>query len=314
MDLTKAQRLLNKIQAFLDNGNGHELSRLEKDLIKSYVLQLYEVVTSDEDVSGMAANKNAEMTSAKNLKAEPPHQKSESHIPKVFEEIKSDPVKPFYSDYIPPANKVDPPVKEYTPPVTKADPVTDYSSPPKAEPKPFEYTPPEPKVEHTGYEQYQPPKQEKFSSFQSPEPEVKTDPQLTEEKSTSYKSFDTVEKDNASKMHSSPGDTSDALQKLFELQKPDEMSSRFGHVPISSIESAMGLNERIFTLNELFGGDKALFDAWCGKLNSLNSFSEARQVLVSGPAKDFKWADPERIKMAEQFIRIVARRYPKALS
>ena len=48
MDLTKAQRLLNKIQAFLDNGNGQELSRLEKDLIKSYVQQLYDAVTSDE--------------------------------------------------------------------------------------------------------------------------------------------------------------------------------------------------------------------------------------------------------------------------
>ena len=52
MDLTKAQRLLNKIQAFLDNGNGHELSRLEKDLLKSYVQQLYEAVTSDEISTG----------------------------------------------------------------------------------------------------------------------------------------------------------------------------------------------------------------------------------------------------------------------
>src|SRR5688572_26703759 len=99
------------------------------------------------------------------------------------------------------------------------------------------------------------------------------------------------------------------MSKLFDLQKTEE--SRFGHVPIASIESAMGLNERIFTLNELFGGDKSLFDAWVAKLNSLNSFAEARNVLISGPAKDFKWTDPQRIKMAEQFIRIVSRRYPK---
>ncbi len=105
-------------------------------------------------------------------------------------------------------------------------------------------------------------------------------------------------------------DAGDAMINLFEIQKPDE--SRFGHVPIASIESAMGLNERIFTLNELFGGDKGLFDAWCDKLNSLHSFAEARNVLITGPAKDFKWTDPQRIKMAEQFIRIVSRRYPKS--
>ena len=42
MDLTKAQRLLLKIQAFIDNGNGNDISRLEKDLMKSYIIQLYD--------------------------------------------------------------------------------------------------------------------------------------------------------------------------------------------------------------------------------------------------------------------------------
>src|SRR5688572_11167251 len=255
MDLTKAQRLLNKIQAFLDNGNGHELSRLEKDLIKSYVQQLYEAVTTDEDVSGMASSKKEETSSYKNNKAEQPNQKSEPFVQKVFEEPKPDPVKPFYSDFISPVSKTEPPATEYTPPVVEP-PVTEYSPPPKTETKVFVYTPPIPKVEVQGHEQYQPPKQEKLSSYQTPD----RDP--------------VVEKGSGS----NTSDGNEALQKLFELQKPDEMSSRFGHVPIASIESAMGLNERIFTLNELFGGDKALFDAWCGKLNSLNSFSEAKQV------------------------------------
>ena len=48
MDLTKAQRLLIKIQTFLDQGNGHELSRLEKDLLKTYIQQLYDTVNNDQ--------------------------------------------------------------------------------------------------------------------------------------------------------------------------------------------------------------------------------------------------------------------------
>jgi len=103
----------------------------------------------------------------------------------------------------------------------------------------------------------------------------------------------------------------EALAKLFELQRHDDVSERFSHVTIDDIQAAMGLNERIFTLKELFGGDKTLFDATCDQLNRLHSFAEAQSLLVHGPARIFKWGDPERLKMAEQFIRIVARRYPK---
>jgi hypothetical protein len=103
----------------------------------------------------------------------------------------------------------------------------------------------------------------------------------------------------------------DALDELFDLPRSEDLSGRSTHVPIASIESALGLNARIFTLNELFGGDRTLFDTTCQQLNDLTSFQEARSLLMAGPARTFKWADQSRIKMAEDFIRIVARRYPK---
>jgi hypothetical protein len=98
--------------------------------------------------------------------------------------------------------------------------------------------------------------------------------------------------------------------RLFELSHPKEMDSRFSHVPIDDIASALGLNERIFTLNVLFGGDTDLFDTTCAKLNNLNSFSEATEILLGGPALKYNWADRESVKMAEHFIRTVARKYP----
>ncbi|MBK9984850.1 MAG: hypothetical protein IPP15_21220 [Saprospiraceae bacterium] len=51
MDLKKAQRLITKLQTFLDNGNAQDISRLEKDLIKSYIIQLYDAVTDAEGVN-----------------------------------------------------------------------------------------------------------------------------------------------------------------------------------------------------------------------------------------------------------------------
>jgi hypothetical protein len=106
-------------------------------------------------------------------------------------------------------------------------------------------------------------------------------------------------------------DMGEELSKLFELPNADDVSGRFTHVPIANIESALGLNERIFTLNELFGGNRGLFDTTCAELNALQSYAEAKSLLMRGPARQFRWTDPERIKMAEHFVRIVARRYPK---
>ena len=271
MELNKAQRLINKIQAFLDNGNAHELSRLEKDLIKSYVQQLYEAVTSEESTSieepvkVQLPVKEPEIFKQKEYKAEP----QPTIVPeykKTGEPVEEERPQPVFQSYNPPVEKPEP-VKETPREIEKA----------------FE-------AKHTEIES------------KTTEPKVHSIPIVEQVKETLH----------IHKSHHSTSDPQDALNKLFDQQKSDDSSIRFGHVPIASIESAMGLNERIFTLNELFGGDKVLFDAWCTRLNNLNSFAEAKQVLMSGPARDFKWGDPERIKMAEQFIRIVSRRYPKS--
>lgn len=286
MDLTKAQRLINKIQAFLDDG-AHELSRLEKDLIKSYVLQLYEAVTSDDSsvqpeikksIEPVSHRVHREETSAKHDPSfSKPHESKSETKQETFkpEIIKPDPAKeesfkPSYTEYKP-VEKTENAYSEYIPPVIKQTSPDIQTS----------------VAEVTG--KIQP---EESKTYYNPvtEPEKEISPSLKQPAST--------------------GEGGDPITKLFDLQKTEE--SRFGHVQISSIESAMGLNERIFTLNELFGGDKGMFDAWCDKLNSLNSFAEAKQVLINGPAKDFKWTEPQRLKMAEQFIRIVSRRYPKS--
>lgn len=254
MEVHKAQRLLHKIQALLENNPNHELSRLEKDLLKSYILQLYDTV-HDENAAPIEHPVKSQDV--------PMKQKTEFVTPPV--QIKEPEVE------IPPV--IIPEIKTQKPVEV-----------------PIEIKYPEPEI-----------------TFTSPKVENKTVHVPVQEpvRETVHKTFaPPIEKDHKG------GD--EALVKLFEQQKNDDVSERFSQVPIASIEAAMGLNERIFTLNELFGGDKALFDATCSKLNLLNSFSEARQLLMNGPARDFRWGDTERLKMAEHFIRIVARRYPKS--
>lgn len=276
MDLTKAQRLLNKIQAFLDNGNTQELSRLEKDLIKSYIQQLYDVVAHEADVVQQEPTSHQEVPTQKIFKEEPSH-KEETPVIHMSEIPKTETFKSTFTDYSPP------------PPEEK------------------------PEVQKPIYREYSPPV-EKEREFVAPE-EKQEEQQAKEDKANiPFYSAPVKETFTSTSTSAQSSDAQEGLHQLFDLQKSDDSSARFGHVLIPSIESAMGLNERIFTLNELFGGDKVLFDAWCTRLNNLNSFTEARNVLIAGPAKDFKWADPQRLKMAEQFIRIVHRRYPKSVS
>jgi hypothetical protein len=251
MDLTKAQRLLIKIQAFLDTGNGNELSRLEKDLMKSYILQLYDAVSSDEPQVQVEKPRQVEMPVTKIQHPEPPP----VHIP---EPVRPEPEKPVFIEYVAPK------IQEI--PVEIKVPVYE---PVALVPKP-EYKPMMPPVVEPVAEVVQKVKAITF-----------------------------------------PVEAPVELASLFELPNAVDVSDRFSHIPIANIESALGLNERIFTLNELFGGDRSLFETTCAELNNLSSYAEATAVLLKGPARQYKWSDPERIKMAEHFIRIVARRYPK---
>jgi hypothetical protein len=255
MDITKAQRLLLKIQAFTDNGNGSEISRLEKDLMKSYIIQLYDVVTTEETPTHTEKPKQTEIHVAKFQKPEV----TPVYVPEPIkiETPKPEPEKPAYQE--PVAPKIPEVPLEIKMPVQ--EPVIVF---PKFEPVDFPVVEPVKEVVH----------EHKFD----------------------FK----------------PHESSDELDKLFELPKVEEMSGRFSHIPIDNIEAALGLNERIFTLNELFGGNRDVFESTCTKLNNLNSFSEAKNLLLNGPARQYKWADQERVKMAEHFIRIVARRYPKS--
>ena len=253
MDLTKAQYLLLKIQTFLEMGNGHELSRLEKDLMKSYIRQLYDAVSEDEL----------------------------SSVGKTFNQMEAEPVRETIEPEIVAPKKVSPP------PVAPI--IVDNSSANRHEPAVKEEAP------------------APQASYAAPEPEV-----IIEQKATSAQA--TKEVPLTPPVESSSvepkGGASEDLLRLFELSHPKEMDSRFSHVPIDDIASALGLNERIFTLNVLFGGDTDLFDSTCAKLNNLNSFSEATGILLNGPALKYNWADRESVKMAEHFIRTLARRYP----
>ena len=88
-----------------------------------------------------------------------------------------------------------------------------------------------------------------------------------------------------------------------------ELSDRLSNTAIADLSKAFGLNDRLLTQNELFGGSKTVFDEALKDLNNMSSFETAKNVIVSMAAK-YNWtASEERKKQAKSFIKLVRRRF-----
>ncbi|GAB1397305.1 hypothetical protein MASR1M65_20840 [Saprospiraceae bacterium] len=78
---------------------------------------------------------------------------------------------------------------------------------------------------------------------------------------------------------------------------------------VDDINKAMGLNEKIFTINELFGGDNASFDQAIKTLQSFATFDQAKEYIIQSIAPQYDWLSPQKFKKAKEFIKIVKRKF-----
>ena len=100
-------------------------------------------------------------------------------------------------------------------------------------------------------------------------------------------------------------------EALFEQEEVTDLSGKLGQMPVKDLNKAMGLNERILTINELFGGDKKLFEDAMKTLNGFSTLEEAKIYLTNGIAAKYDWAAKSRSKKARVFINLIRRRYSK---
>jgi hypothetical protein len=114
---------------------------------------------------------------------------------------------------------------------------------------------------------------------------------------------------HVSENNSAPKSGSDKYQELFQIKKAEDLSEKLESTHIDNIQRAMGLNERILTQNELFKGDKNSFETTVQKLNGMNHFDEARTYLAEEVIPQFDWTNEDRIKKAQEFIKLVKRKF-----
>lgn len=162
-------------------------------------------------------------------------------------------------------------------------------------------TPPEPKSEKKPQATQTPPPQEVEMEVVEQEKEVKP-----AEKPEPPKSAPAPSETPAS---TSTADYEEDIEALFQIKESTELSERLSRLPIDDIWAAMGLNERIFTQNELFQGKMDEFKSTVKQLNECESFAEAKELLAEGPIVEFDWTASERKNIAKNFIRLIKRKY-----
>ena len=102
---------------------------------------------------------------------------------------------------------------------------------------------------------------------------------------------------------------SEQMEELFDVSEISELSDKLSSAPIKDLSKAMGINEKIFTVKELFGGDQSEFDNMMTALNGAKGYEEARSILMRSVASKYDWDAPAKLKKAKTFIKLVQRRY-----
>jgi len=109
--------------------------------------------------------------------------------------------------------------------------------------------------------------------------------------------------------HTSSAQPKKEHDALFEQQEAKELSDKLSTLPVRDLTKAMGLNEKILTINELFGGDHRAFDDAIKDLNNMAGFDDAKAYMSENLAEKYNWSAKSKKKKAQIFIKLVSRRY-----
>lgn len=79
------------------------------------------------------------------------------------------------------------------------------------------------------------------------------------------------------------------FDSVFTEKSANDLADKYQLQKVVTIEGAMGINERMLVINELFGGDHNAFTKTVSHIDALSDFDSARQYLCEGAATEYKW-------------------------
>lgn len=343
MDLGKFQILLQKINS-LNNSMSIDgnISKIEQDLMKTYVSQLYEAcVSTSESAPTTKVETAPEVTRTKTVKIEdretvvktppvvqttpPPVERTPEVTPPVVETspvhttpvVRTPPVEPV-ADYNHVASTETPVTNNQTNgssnrPKTlnerlaesqqKTSTTNDKYKPEDNKPK---YT--EPKIINVDHLlDVNSKHSQKANPIQTPPPPP---PVVKQEPVVNYTPPTQPVQNPVTNSAAVSANSIGAYFDLHNSKKVFEVSDRLGSAPINDLTKAIGLNDKISMIRELWADDQFAFNNALGTLNSMGSFEEAKNFILNNYVSSYNWDAPSKLNRAKQFIDLIRRRYP----
>ncbi|MBK9151544.1 MAG: hypothetical protein IPM26_11300 [Saprospiraceae bacterium] len=142
-------------------------------------------------------------------------------------------------------------------------------------------------------------------------PVIKTSPKAEPvvESVASARAAEPEAKSVASAVSASAANTDQAVLELFQEAKVTDLSDKLAQTPIKDLTKAMGINEKIFTMQELFGNNQEHFNKVLTDLNNCPDYSTAKTYLMEEVIPRYNWTSDNKIKKAVTFVRMVRRRF-----
>ncbi len=88
------------------------------------------------------------------------------------------------------------------------------------------------------------------------------------------------------------------------LSKPESSETKV-QAPVYDLKKAIGINDRFLFIRELFDGDAQLFNDSIEKINTFNSFEEAKAFITT----NFNWKEGSEAE--SHFIHLLKRRFTR---
>lgn len=102
---------------------------------------------------------------------------------------------------------------------------------------------------------------------------------------------------------------SSETEELFTTRVAKELSDKLSQSHLPDLHKAFGLNDRLLTISELFGGDPASFKETMDTLNSYSHFDQAKRYLAENVVDKYRWTLPAKKDSARQLIQLIRRKY-----
>ena len=97
--------------------------------------------------------------------------------------------------------------------------------------------------------------------------------------------------------------------KIFSEDKTSDLSQKLSKMPLKDLNLAMGINERVFTVHELFKSNFSHFQEVITSLNGFSHFDDAKKFLLKEVVYRYEWNTNKKYEQALEFVKLIRRRY-----